>query len=46
MKHSLDHGKWLGAGVSVGKTSPVKPSPYFRKSFCLEEIPKKAEVYF
>ena len=46
MKNLFEHGKWLGAGGAVGRTSPVKPSPYFRKSFQLDAIPEKAEVYF
>ena len=46
MKNLFEHGKWLGAGGAVGRTSPVKPSPYFRKSFQIDSLPEKAEVYF
>ena len=46
MKNLFEHGKWLGAGGAVGRKSPVKPSPYFRKSFQLANVPEKAEVYF
>ena len=46
MNNLFEHGKWLGAGGAVRRKSPVKPAPYFRKSFQLENIPEKAEVYF
>ena len=46
MEHLFEYAKWLGAGGAASKKSPARPAPFFRKSFQLEEIPQKAEVYF
>ena len=46
MAELFANSKWIGAGGAVGKTSPVKPAPFFRRSFVLETLPEKAEVFF
>ena len=46
MDHLFEHGKWIGAGGGLGRTSPVKPAPFLRKTFTLDEVPLKAEVFF
>ena len=46
MAELFENSKWIGAGGAVGRTSPVKPAPYFRKTFVLDALPEKAEVFF
>ncbi|MBQ7403828.1 MAG: family 78 glycoside hydrolase catalytic domain [Lentisphaeria bacterium] len=46
MNQLFEHGKWIGAGGGVGRTSPVRPAPFFRKNFTLEKLPEHAEVFF
>ena len=46
MEQLFEHGKWIGAGGALGRTSPVKPAPFLRKTFILKDLPGKAEVFF
>ena len=46
MEQLFEHGKWIGAGGALGRTSPVKPAPFLRKTFILNDLPGKAEVFF
>ena len=45
MAELFENSKWIGAGGAVGRRSPVKPAPYFRKPFVLDTLPEKAQVW-